>query len=299
MKETAYLLQAALIALWWAGLAGSRSFFHAFQFEGIPPVAFWSFLGPDVLVIAALSVYRAYRRVPALEYVVLGAFAYASLYCLNATLLTRSGVLPTGLMLAGLAYNFFLCRAPVLFRNTASTSLAWNAVKTLVQIVCVWALALVVLPWVILDAFGALARPAPGWPLWTGAALFLAFSLLGLASSFFMVRDGAGTPLPLDQTKQLVVSGPYRVVRNPMAVAGVGQGLAIAWIFQSLPLAVYALLGAVVWHWAVRPFEEQDLAQRFGRPYQDYRARVRCWIPSYPQWRFLVSKYLTKSHSPE
>ena len=74
MKETAYLLQAALIALWWAGLAGSRSFFQAFQFEGIPPVAFWSFLGPDVLVIAALSVYRAYRRVPALEYVVLGAF---------------------------------------------------------------------------------------------------------------------------------------------------------------------------------------------------------------------------------
>lgn len=93
------------------------------------------------------------------------------------------------------------------------------------------------------------------------------------------MRDGAGTPLPLDQTKQLVLSGPYRFVRNPMAVAGVGQGLAIACLFQSLPLAVYALLGAVVWHWVVRPFEEEDLAARFGRSYQDYRARVRCWIP--------------------
>ncbi len=279
MKETAYLLQAALIALWWAGLVSSRSFFQAFQFEGIPAVAFWSFLGPDVLVIAALSVYRAYRRVPALEYVVLGAFAYASLYCLNATLLTRSGFLPTGLMLAGLACNFFLCRTPALFRSSASTNVFWNAAKTLVQVVCVWTLALGIVPCVILDAFGTLTRPAPGGPLWTGVVLFLAFSLLGLASSFFMVRDGAGTPLPLDQTKQLVLSGPYRVVRNPMAIAGVGQGLAIALIFQSLPLAVYSLLGAVVWHWMVRPFEEQDLALRFGRPYLDYRERVRCWLP--------------------
>ena len=103
MKETACLLQAALVAAWWVGLAASQSFFSAFQFDGIPPTALWSFFAPDVVVLASLSTLRAYRRIAAIEYVILGAFSYAALYCCNATLLTWSGLLPTGLMLMGLA----------------------------------------------------------------------------------------------------------------------------------------------------------------------------------------------------
>ena len=112
-----------------------------------------------------------------------------------------------------------------------------------------------------------------------GAGLFLLASVLGLASAFYMVRDGAGTPLPLDQTNKLVVSGPYRFVRNPMAVAGISQGLAIALIFQSVALLIYSLLGALVWHLVVRPFEEADMVTRFGESYLEYRSKVACWIP--------------------
>ena len=46
MKSTAYLLQAALVSLWWLGLESSPAFFSAFQFDGIPPTAFWAFLAP-------------------------------------------------------------------------------------------------------------------------------------------------------------------------------------------------------------------------------------------------------------
>lgn len=279
MKETAYLLQAALIAAWWAGLASSQTFFAAFQFEGIPATAFWAFFAPDVIFIAALSVVRAYRRELALEYVILGAFGYASLYCCNASILTRSGWLPAGLMLMGLGYNVFLCFSSSLFRRSTTDGVFANAVKTLLQIVCIWVLALAVIPYVILDAFDAVAWPRGGWGLWLGTTLFLLSSLLGLASSLFMVRDGGGTPLPLDQTKALVVSGPYRFVRNPMAIAGVGQVLAIAVVCQSWPLAVYSLLGAVIWHVVVRPIEEHDLVQRFGAPYVEYRKCVKCWAP--------------------
>ena len=109
MKETAYLLQAALVAAWWLGLVASRSFFHAFQFEGISEPAFWAFFLPDAVGIAGLSLFRVYRRSAAVEYIILGAFTYASLYCCNATLLTRSGYLPTGVMVLGLIYNLFLC----------------------------------------------------------------------------------------------------------------------------------------------------------------------------------------------
>ncbi|MDG2185455.1 MAG: hypothetical protein P8K79_07235, partial [Mariniblastus sp.] len=62
MKETAYLLQAALISAWWLGLATSPGFFNAFQFAGIPPVSFWAFFAPDVLLITTLSVVRAYHK---------------------------------------------------------------------------------------------------------------------------------------------------------------------------------------------------------------------------------------------
>jgi protein-S-isoprenylcysteine O-methyltransferase Ste14 len=281
MKETAYLLQAALISAWWVGLSSSHAFFAAFQFAEIPPTAFWSFFAPDMVLIASLSTIRAYRDSASIELIVLGAFGYAALYCLNATILTGSGLLPTGLMLVGLAYNGFLCFNPSLFRASNSRSIAINASKTLIQSLCIWILALVVVPFVLLESFHGFVTPRPSGALWFSVALFVGFSLLGLTSSYFMVRDGRGTPLPLDQTNALVVSGPYRFVRNPMAIAGIGQGLAIAAMFQSIPILVYSLLGAVVWHLVVRPVEERDMVKRFGEPYLAYRNRVTCWIPTF------------------
>ena len=280
MKETAYLLQAALISAWWIGLGSSADFFDAFQFDGISAKAFWAFFTPDMVLIAGLSAVRAYRDSSAVEFVILGAFGYASLYCCNATALTASGYLPTGLMLAGLFYNLFLCFNQSLFRSSSS-SLMWNFVKTGVQTVCIWIITLILIPGIILDAFNAAFLPGFGIQLWMGLGLFLCFSLLGLTSAFFMVRHGGGTPLPLDQTNHLVVSGPYQYVRNPMAIAGIGQGLAIAIIFQSIPILVYSLVGALVWHLVVRPIEERDMARRFGDAYLAYRQRVTCWIPTF------------------
>lgn len=280
MKETGYLLQAALISIWWVGLASSETFFAAFQFDDIPATAFWAFFAPDVVMIAGLSAIRAYHKSAAIEFAVLGAFGYAFFYCCNATVLTSSGYLPTGLMLVALAYNVFLCFNESLFRSS-STSLTWNAVKTLVQIVCFWILALAVVPYVILDAFDALLMPDFGISLCAGVLLFLCCSVLGLTSAYFMVRDGGGTPLPLDQTNTLVVSGPYHYIRNPMAIAGIGQGIAIAIVFQSFPVLIYSLLGALVWHLVVRPIEERNMAERFGESYLAYQRRVGCWIPTF------------------
>ena len=229
-------------------------------------------------MIAILSAVRAYRNATSLEYITLGAFSYAALYCANATVLTNSGYLPTGLMLLGLGYNLFLCFNQSLFRN-ATTSFSLNVTKTIIQIVCIWTLALIVIPYIILDAFDTIAIPQLGISLLMGSLVFICCSVLGLISSYFMVRDGSGTPLPLDQTNELVVTGPYHFVRNPMAIAGIGQGIAIALIFKSAPILIYSLLGAVVWHLVVRPIEEQDMVNRFGDVYLEYRQRVSCWIP--------------------
>ena len=181
-------------------------------------------------------------------------------------------------MLLGLGYNLFLCFNQSLFRN-ATTSFSLNVTKTIIQIVCIWTLALIVIPYIILDAFDTIAITQLGISLLMGSLVFICCSVLGLISSYFMVRDGSGTPLPLDQTNELVVTGPYHFVRNPMAIAGIGQGIAIALIFKSAPILIYSLLGAVVWHLVVRPIEEQDMVNRFGDVYLEYRQRVSCWIP--------------------
>ncbi|MEC8558418.1 MAG: isoprenylcysteine carboxylmethyltransferase family protein [Planctomycetota bacterium] len=131
-----------------------------------------------------------------------------------------------------------------------------------------------------LDAFGALAIPEFGPKLIVGSLSFLSFSALGITSAVFMVRDGDGTPPQMDQTNKLVVSGPYRFVRNPKAIAGIGQGISIAIAFWSLPVLVYSLLGVAVWHFAVRPCEERDMLTRFGEPYRQYRQDVMCWCPT-------------------
>ncbi|MFM8476018.1 MAG: methyltransferase family protein [Planctomycetaceae bacterium] len=279
MKGTAYLFQAVLVVAWWAGLCVSDRFFAAFQFAGIPPVAFWAFLFPDLLLVAGLSLVCAYSQTKVAPWILLGAFGYAALYCCNATLLTGSGYLPSLLLLAGLLSHLFLFFADRAFHTSSTAGTAALAAKTLTQIVCIWVLLLVIVPLVILQAFDGLLIPGSHAVLFCSALAFLGFSGLGLSSAACMVRYGRGTPLPTDQAAFLVTAGPYAVLRNPMAVAGIGQGLCLAAVFQSLPLLVYSLLGAVAWQFAVKPMEEQDLRARFGRPYEEYCARVGCWIP--------------------
>ncbi|MFK7789074.1 MAG: isoprenylcysteine carboxylmethyltransferase family protein, partial [Phycisphaeraceae bacterium] len=77
----------------------------------------------------------------------------------------------------------------------------------------------------------------------------------------------------------LVVSGPYRYVRNPMALAGIVQGLAVGLMMGSWLVLAYAMSGGVIWHVMVRPIEEADLLKRFGDPYKQYKASLRCWWP--------------------
>jgi protein-S-isoprenylcysteine O-methyltransferase Ste14 len=95
-----------------------------------------------------------------------------------------------------------------------------------------------------------------------------------------MSRIGKGTPLPLDHATELVVLGPYAYVRNPMAVSGIGQGLAVALFLGSPLVAIYALIGSAIWQFVFRPLEEDDLAARFGGLYENYRAAVKCWVPT-------------------
>jgi protein-S-isoprenylcysteine O-methyltransferase Ste14 len=94
-----------------------------------------------------------------------------------------------------------------------------------------------------------------------------------------MSSKGRGTPLPSAMPNHLVIAGPYRWVRNPMAVAGIAQGIGVGLILGSWLVVAYAMIGSLVWNYAVRPLEEADLENRFGPEFRRYRSSVSCWLP--------------------
>ncbi len=173
------------------------------------------------------------------------------------------------------------------FRRAPPAAASWNLAKTAVQIVAFWGLFLFVLPPLVVNIaarFGFLSQPTALLRA-IGAVLFVGASTLGLFSAFTIVVHGCGTPLPLDAPRAMVVTGPYAWVRNPMALAGLTQGLAIALWHGSIAVAAYVVLGGAMWHIVVRPHEEADLARTFGAQFVDYKKRVPLWWPCRPDRR--------------
>jgi protein-S-isoprenylcysteine O-methyltransferase Ste14 len=112
-----------------------------------------------------------------------------------------------------------------------------------------------------------------------GAALFLL--ALPVFADFLVrfVREGHGTPAPVEPPKRLVVGGAFHRVRNPAYVSVVsmvvGQGL----FFASVPVLLYAALLAFGFHLFVVLYEEPALRRQFGAEYEEYCRRVPRWIP--------------------
>lgn len=167
------------------------------------------------------------------------------------------------------------------FRSARPASAAWNLAKTACQTAVFWLVFLVAGPWLLVQLERALGMSPWQLPGQTAAALvlFAAFAALNLASGLAMARHGRGTPLPLDMANALVVVGPYRRVRNPMAIGGLGAAFAIGLYLGSSFTMLYAITGGVLWDRFVRPIEERDLHARFGEPYARYRDSVPCWWP--------------------
>ena len=118
-----------------------------------------------------------------------------------------------------------------------------------------------------------------------GVILILA-CVPGLVDSFArFALQGLGTPAPIAPTRNLVVTGLYRYVRNPIYVAVVAIVLGQAVLLGDWRLIVY---GALLWlgfHLFVVAYEEPTLEETFGGEYEAFRANVPRWIPRMTPWR--------------
>ena len=102
----------------------------------------------------------------------------------------------------------------------------------------------------------------------------------GLVDSFArFALQGLGTPAPIAPTRNLVVTGLYRYVRNPIYIAVVAIILGQGVLMGDWRLIVYGTLLWLFFHVWVVAIEEPTLEQTFGEEYDAFRATVPRWIP--------------------
>lgn len=218
------------------------------------------------IVAAALAIYATVTTEAGWGAVIMVGAAGASIV---AALLVARGRLPTEWIVTGV------------FAPRPAAPGGRHGLMTTLQIVVFWGTCLGVIPLVIvaLEHRWQLALPwAPAVSV-IGIVMLVLASALGIWTAVSMTREGRGTPLPAATATRLVTTGPYSVVRNPMAIAGIAQGVAVGIALGSWLVVLYALAGSLVWNYAIRPHEEADLELRFGAEFRRYSAEVRCWVP--------------------
>ncbi|TWU24844.1 hypothetical protein Pla52o_11350 [Novipirellula galeiformis] len=293
------VVQAVGTAAWWGLLLSMPASVKWFQPEAWPNNALLGFWLGDSLLLVGGSIATAIVVVKRTSWAAVAVWSlaaavwYPALYCIGVSLLTDEAwiaaammVSMAGLTLAMATIHGNAAQSPATIRVTTmskTTALCWTFAQTLLF----WSLFLWILPKGIVELEDRMGLPAfthSGQSAFS-LVLFAFASAIGAWSGIAMAIHGDGTPLPTATASKLVVVGPYRFVRNPMALAGIMQGVAAGWYFGSYTVIGYALAGACVWHWFVRPVEESDLRARFGDNYGQYKLDVRLWVPTIPSPR--------------
>jgi protein-S-isoprenylcysteine O-methyltransferase Ste14 len=173
--------------------------------------------------------------------------------------------------------------------NAAPTSApgrkAWSVLGSLVFLLLAPGVVAGLLPGAI-SQWRIQPWPFAGLALRTIGVILVTGGLIVLLDSFTrFALQGLGTPAPVFPTRHLVVSGWYRLVRNPMHVAVLALILGQALLFASVGVALYGLLIWAAFYVFVKVYEEPVLQRTFGAAYATYCAHVPGWVPRLRSWR--------------
>ncbi len=161
--------------------------------------------------------------------------------------------------------------------TTRSTAAIWA--KSLLNAVLFFAIFMLALPWVAHHLL-PLHLPIPGaLRSWVAAVLAAVGVAAWVVCLDVFSRRGRGTPLPMDAPRELVTTGLFRVVRNPIMLAELLVIWAEALYVASLGVVLYALAISIAAHVLLLQVEEPELRERFGESYDAYRREVPRWLP--------------------
>jgi protein-S-isoprenylcysteine O-methyltransferase Ste14 len=161
--------------------------------------------------------------------------------------------------------------------RTQSTVALWA--KSLLNAALFFAVFVAAMPFLAYRLLPA-SLPVPGPLRIAGGALCIAGLGLWVWCLDYFVRLGRGTPFPLDAPRELVTTGPFAVIRNPIMAAELGVVWGEVVWSGAVGIALYALLATLAGHLVATRIEEPELHERFGAAYDAYRQRVPRWLPT-------------------
>lgn len=153
----------------------------------------------------------------------------------------------------------------------------------------IWLLALtfggllfVLLPLLILELTAGTLDAVWQRPFWLNNLLLqiLAIPLLwGVSALHEFAHRGEGTPLPFDPPQQLVTTGLYAYLANPMQASTALTFLVLGLFLQNPIIALGAVITFVYSVGFANWSELGDMENRFGRTWLQYKSNVSNWNP--------------------
>jgi protein-S-isoprenylcysteine O-methyltransferase Ste14 len=105
-------------------------------------------------------------------------------------------------------------------------------------------------------------------------------ALVLIGWSVFNFIRAKGTPVPVNPPPELVVTGPYAYVRNPMLAGVFGVLFGFGLLLGSISLLfVFTPLFIVLNVWELKAIEEPELCKRLGEDYLEYRNHTPMFVP--------------------
>ena len=82
-------------------------------------------------------------------------------------------------------------------------------------------------------------------------------------------------------TQRFVALGPYKIIRNPMYLAGLALLIGLGLYQHSKVILLFCPVWFLLAHTFVMLYEEPTLMNKFGTTYQGYCRAVPRWIPKW------------------
>lgn len=117
------------------------------------------------------------------------------------------------------------------------------------------------------------------WPLG------ISIVLLGVGIRVWSTKHiGRRIPTMKKKGKELVRTGPYAIVRNPLYIGNILIATGLSILSELIWLVPFFILYFFILNHFVVLYEEKKLLSRWGDEYQTYLSEVPRWMPKVKEW---------------